>query len=420
MNVERRTLLRILGGWLGLSALVWGLAAVKVASSIVPEGPPVAGKQVRQRSSPASSSVAFPDRVGRGETLSDVLLRNGFSAAEVHEVARSLSGVLDLRHLRAGDAIDVVYGLDGEAETIRIERGPLAVVEAVNRSGDWSARAREREVERRDVALSGTLRGNLFTSMARLGESAPLVIAFANIFAWDFDFYTESREGDRFALLVEKLYHDGTFIGYGELKAVRYQASGRMFSAYLYEDPEGAKDYYDPNGNSMRKSFLRAPLELERISSRFSYSRLHPVHKRRMPHLGVDYAARTGTPVFSVANGVVVERGRRGASGNLVSVRHANGYVSKYLHLSRFARGLRVGQAVQQKQVIGYVGATGTVTAPHLDFRLHLNGKSVNPLTQIFPPGPPVAEAHRAEFDRIKVVFSERLDSIAERRRVVD
>ena len=416
MQFKRQVHLWVLGSWIGLSAVAWFLAFLQVAILIVPEVSQLVSNQVPEQTSPASSNVVFPDRVGRGETLSRVLLRNGFSVTEVFEVAHSLSGVLNLRHLRVGDEIDVVYGLDGEAERIRIERGPLAVVEVVNRKGDWLARKRARDVEKRDVAMSGTLRDNLFASMSRLGESAPLVVAFANIFAWDFDFYSESREEDSFALLVEKLYHGGSFVGYGELKAVRYEGSRRIFSAYLYEDPEGNKDYYDPNGNSMRKSFLRAPLEFVRISSRFSHSRLHPVHKRRMPHLGVDYAARTGTPVFSVAKGVVVERGQRGASGNLASVRHANGYVSKYLHLSSFARGLHPGQLVEQKQVIGYVGMTGTVTAPHLDFRLYLHGKPVNPLTQIFPPGPPVAEPYRTEFDQVKHVLSDRLDAVAVHR----
>jgi murein DD-endopeptidase MepM/ murein hydrolase activator NlpD len=172
-----------------------------------------------------------------------------------------------------------------------------------------------------------------------------------------------------------------------------------VFSAFLYDDPAGHRDYYDSDGKSLKKAFLRAPLDFDRISSGFSYSRLHPVHRRRMPHLGVDYAARKGTPVYSVAAGVVTDRGWRGGGGNTVTVQHAMGYTSKYLHLSRFAKGLTVGTRVAQKEVIGYVGATGTATGAHLDFRLLRHGKAVNPLTQIFPPGPPVPPEYRADFE---------------------
>ena len=159
----------------------------------------------------------------------------------------------------------------------------------------------------------------------------------------------------------------------------------------------------------MRKAFLRAPVEFQRISSGFSHNRLHPVHNRRMPHLGVDYVAPVGTPVFSVAAGVVTDRGLRGANGNMVTVRHAMGYTTKYLHLSRFAKGLRVGQRVEQKQVIGYVGSTGTATGAHLDFRLIRHGNAVNPLTQIYPPGPPVAQEFRDDFEAVKASLEREL-----------
>jgi murein DD-endopeptidase MepM/ murein hydrolase activator NlpD len=219
---------------------------------------------------------------------------------------------------------------------------------------------------------------------------------------------------------VEKLYREGEFVGYGDLKAARYVSNlggEHVFSAFLYDDPEGRRDYYDSDGKSLKKAFLRAPVDFDRISSGFSYSRLHPVYHRRMPHLGVDYAARKGTPVHSVAAGVVVDRGWRGGGGNTVTVQHAMGYTSKYLHLSRFASGLTVGTRVAQKEVIGYVGDTGTATAAHLDFRLMRHGKPVNPLTQIFPPGPPVRQEFRADFDRKKAALESQL-GVLERKLV--
>ena len=312
--------------------------------------------------------------------------------------------------------------------TIRLNRlngvswGDLRRVELTRSELGWQSLSEEIELTRRTVSLSGALEGNLFASMNRLGEGAPLTVAFANVFAWDFDFYTQSREGDRFSLVVDKLYREGEFVGYGDLLAARYisylsrQAGERVFSAFLYEDPSGTRDYYNPEGKSMRKAFLRAPVDFERISSRFSYSRLHPIHNRRMPHLGVDYAARTGTPVYSVAAGVVTARAFTKGGGNTVTVRHAMGYTTKYLHLSRFAKGLGVGRRVEQKEVIGYVGMTGAATGPHLDFRLIHHGKAVNPVTQIFPPGPPVADEFFSDFEERRARLAKQLDS---RRREV-
>jgi murein DD-endopeptidase MepM/ murein hydrolase activator NlpD len=351
--------------------------------------------------------LTIPDRFGRGDTLSSVLSRNGFDALAVHEMGRALSAVMDVRHLREGDEVQIQFGGDG-ADSVLVHHGDLERVLLLRSDVGWQSERTAVDLERRTVAVSGALEDNLFLSMAELGEEAPLTIAFANVFSWDFDFHTQSRQGDRFSLVVEKLYREGEFVAYGDLHAARYVSSvggERVFSAFLYGDPAGRRDYYDSDGTSLKKAFLRAPVEFDRISSGFSYNRLHPVHRRRMPHLGVDYAARKGTPVYSVAAGVVVDRGWRGGGGNTVTVQHAMGYTSKYLHLSKFAKGLTVGTRVAQKEVIGYVGDTGTATAAHLDFRLLRHGKPVNPLTQIFPPGPPVPAEFRADFDARKAAL---------------
>lgn len=402
------------GLWITLSAGAWALLAHTLGLGPVDEVPTTVEELVVETApvEAPSEATVIPDRLGRGDTLSSVLSRNGFSAADIHDVARALSAIMDVRHLRAGDELLLEYGGDGEPSAIHLDRGDLRRIELTRSKLGWQSLSEEVELTRRAVSLSGMLEGNLFASMSRLGEGAQLTVAFANVFAWDFDFHTQSREGDRFALVVEKLYREGEFVGYGELRAARYVStlSGeRDFSAFLYEDPSGNRDYYNPEGKSMRKAFLRAPVDFERISSGFSYSRLHPVHKRRMPHLGVDYAARTGTPVYSVAAGVVTGREFTKGGGNQVTVRHAMGYTTKYLHLSRFAKGLRVGQRVEQKEVIGYVGMTGTATGPHLDFRLIHHGKPVNPVTQIFPPGPPVADEFFPDFEKRRALLTQQL-----------
>ena len=403
--------------WIGISILSWLALGMALSLRLVPEMPPVVAAGSRtgdtsgvERAELSLPRLAIPDRMRRGDTLSTLLGRNGFSAAEVHAIAEAMSETFDARKLRVGDEFEIEYGVGGRGQSILIERGPLERYRIDRQPAGWRVQAVDAVVERELVSISGTLLDNLFLSMSRLGESAPLTIAFANVFAWDFDFYTQSRRGDSFSVVVEKLYHDGEFVGYGDLQAARYISGDRVFSAFLFEDPTGKRDYYNPEGKSMRKAFLRAPLEFERITSSFSYSRLHPVHHRRMPHLGVDYAARTGTPVFSVGRGVVTDAGRRGANGNMVTIKHAMGFTTKYLHLSRFAKGLKAGSHVEQRQVIGYVGQTGTATAPHLDFRLYRHGKPVNPVTQIFPPGPPVDEAYREAFDALQERLAREMD----------
>jgi murein DD-endopeptidase MepM/ murein hydrolase activator NlpD len=315
-------------------------------------------------------------------------------------VAEALSPHLNLRLLRAGDEVDILYASTGEVESVRVHRGTLESYQARLADDIWVGEQLPIVIEQREVERRGTLEGSLFASMERMGETAALVVAFAEVFAWDFDFYTQSRQGDQFSMLVEKLYRDGRFVGYGSLLAARYVSGKTDLSAFLYSTPEGKRGYYNADGKSMRKAFLKTPLRFQRISSRFSYSRRHPVHGRRSPHLGVDYAAPPGTPVHSVAAGTVIGISTKGGSGRMVTIRHSMGYQSKYLHLSRFAKGLRVGKRVEQKQVIGYVGSTGLATGPHLDFRLVRYGKPVNPLKQIFPPGPPVPDEYMPEFQR--------------------
>jgi murein DD-endopeptidase MepM/ murein hydrolase activator NlpD len=411
------------GSWLLLSLGAWGGAywlfgfsrlgpLPEVASSpAVPTAPRIPDSR--------ADEIVIPDRFERGDSLSSVLSRNGFGAAEVHEMGRALSAVMDVRQLREGDEIDIQYR-GGGAPSVVLHHGDLERVFLLRSDLGWQSERTAVDLERRTVSLSGELRDNLFVSMAQMGEEGPLTVTFANVFSWDFDFHTQSRRGDRFSLVVDKLYREGEFVGYGDLKAARYVSNlggEHVFSAFLYDDPEGRRDYYDSDGKSLKKAFLRAPVDFDRISSGFSYSRLHPVYHRRMPHLGVDYAARKGTPVHSVAAGVVVDRGWRGGGGNTVTVQHAMGYTSKYLHLSRFASGLTVGTRVAQKEVIGYVGDTGTATAAHLDFRLMRHGKPVNPLTQIFPPGPPVRQEFRADFDEKKAALESQL-GIFERKLV--
>jgi murein DD-endopeptidase MepM/ murein hydrolase activator NlpD len=232
----------------------------------------------------------------------------------------------------------------------------------------------------------------------------------SEIFAWQIDFSTDLRKGDYFRAIVEEYRGRDEKIKINTILAAEFYNNGKLYQAFRYADPDGRVDYYDGTGTSVRRKFLKSPLKYKRISSRFSRRRLHPILKIYRPHLGVDYAAPSGTPVVSVGDGEVVLAGWKGGFGNCVKVRHNGIYQTLYGHLRGFARGIRRGKRVKQGQVIGYVGSTGLSTGPHLDFRLTVRGKYVNPLTINLPAADPVKKAYRDEFRKLVFEHMEFLD----------
>lgn len=255
------------------------------------------------------------------------------------------------------------------------------------------------------VAVRGQIDSDhpsVIAAMEETGETIQLAMSIADIFSGDIDFDSDLQPGDSFDILVEKTSHDGQFSSYGAVLGVRFVTDGRDLRAIRWVDPAtGKAAFYDDAGRSLKRFFLRSPLRFEpRITSGFSRRRLHPVFRTYRAHLGIDYAAPAGAPVVAVSSGTVVSAGRSGGSGNMVRLRHASGYESYYLHLSSFARGIRAGVHVDQGQFIGRVGATGTATGPHLDYRLRRNGVFVNPLVEHrkLPPGEPIPSAQLAAF----------------------
>lgn len=201
-------------------------------------------------------------------------------------------------------------------------------------------------------------------------------------------------------MVFEEQYREGAFVRYGDILAAEYSSGDKVHQAVLYRPPEGRKGYFDPSGKSVRKAFLKSPLNYRRISSRFSYSRFHPIFKRYRPHLGVDYAAPRGTPVVASGDGVISFAGWKRGFGKIVEIRHPNGFVTMYGHLSRFARGITRGATVRQKDLIGYVGNTGCSTGPHLDYRVKADGRYVNPLRMVAPPTDPIRKDYLEDFRR--------------------
>jgi murein DD-endopeptidase MepM/ murein hydrolase activator NlpD len=277
----------------------------------------------------------------------------------------------------------------------------------------WTVKRLETTPDVRIVTVKGRVESSLFEAVEQAGESPSLVGSVVNIFEWDFDFTADTRTGDRFRLVVEKRYAGDNFVNYGRVLAAQYASGKRMMTGIGWTPGKDRFAHYDLDGRSLRKSFLKSPLEFTRITSGFTWARPHPILGGVRPHLAIDYGAPVGTPVRAVADGVVLRAGWNGGNGIQVHLRHRAGYETIYNHLSRVAVQVSQGARVGQRQVIGYVGSTGLSTGPHLDYRVAKNGQFVNPLSEKFIPGDPISAAERAEFQRHARDLIERLEADA-------
>ena len=339
----------------------------------------------------------------RGDSLYSCLSEYGISPAEILTLKRLLDPLFDTQRCYPGDRYEIIASTSGVLEGFNYYSGPLDIYGVKKSlSGELTAFHQKIPLEKRVLGLIGKIETSLYESMIQLGQSPELTMRFADIFAWQIDFLTEPRPGDTFKLIWEKFYRKGEEFSDGRILAAQYLGKGVNHTAILFEAPQGHKDYYTIKGESLRKEFLRSPLNYRRISSYFSYKRFHPILKYYRPHLGIDYAAPLGTPVASIGDGVVTYAGWKGDYGRFVKVRHQNGYYSTYGHLSRYRKGIRKGVKVKQGQVVGYVGSTGLATGPHLDFRVVRNGRFVNFLKIKIPAAESVREKYRKEFEITK------------------
>lgn len=364
--------------------------------------------------------------IGKGGTFLVALLRQGLEIPAASRIVAGLAKRVDFTRVRPSDTIEVTKDDQGTVLGVTYRVTPWDRYEVWRRAGPHTQRAGPRvqgeqwvvrkvsiPVDLRVESLSGTIRTSLFDSLDQVGAAPQLVLKFVEIFSWDFDFAADSWPGDRFRLLVEKRYADGKFAEYGRILIAQYEHEGRRLTGIAFTPTAGRAGFYDPEGRSMRKSFLRSPLEFTRITSGYSFARHHPILGGVRPHLAVDYAAPPGTPVRTVADGVVTFSGWNGGYGISVRVRHRAGYETMYNHLSRVGSGIRPGAGVAQGQVIGYVGSTGLSTGPHLDYRVMKHGSFVNPLGEKFLPGEPVPAEERAAFLRVRDALLKRLDQEA-------
>ena len=358
-------------------------------------------KDVADSSSP--QLVVSTGTFARGDSLYSCWSSYGISPKEILVLEKLLSPLFDTRRCYPGDSYEIITSTSGVLEGFNYYSGALDIYGVKkSTSGELMAFHRKIPLEKRVLGLVGRIETSLYESMVQLGQSPELTMRFADIFAWQVDFLTEPRPGDTFKLIWEKFYKEGEEFSDGPILAAQYLSREETHTAILFEDPEGRKDYYTIKGESLRKKFLRSPLNYRRISSYFSYKRFHPILKYYRPHFGIDYAAPLGTPVVSIGDGVVTYVGWKGDYGRLVRVRHPNGYYSTYGHLSRYGRGIRRGVKVKQGQVVGYVGASGLATGPHLDFRVIRNEKFVNFLKIKIPAAESIKDRHRKEFEVTK------------------
>jgi murein DD-endopeptidase MepM/ murein hydrolase activator NlpD len=298
--------------------------------------------------------------------------------------------IYDIHHLRAGQPYSVEVAPEGQLLRFTYEINAQYLLEVERQEQTFVGRLTPIGYAHKERVVSATINATLYEALADQGEDLRIAADLVEIFAWDIDFYTDLRRGDMLRLVLEDRYRDGRRIGYHRILAAELVNQERSVQAVYYplEDDHGT--YYRPDGRSMRRRFLRSPLQYTRISSQFSPSRFHPILKQYRPHLGIDYAAPMGTPVRSVGDGVVTWAASKGANGKMVTVRHNSVYSTYYLHLSRFAPDIRVGDRVSQGQIIGYVGSTGLSTGPHLDFRMTKNGQFLNPLGHNNVEAPPL------------------------------
>ena len=356
-----------------------------------------------------AETVTIESRVPRHATLDRLLRDQDLTEPFVIAAIAAARGVFNPRQLHSDRPYRLVRSLDGMLREFRyqIDTDRFLRIIARDRSRPTELDA---EVVRYDkqvevVAVRGRIDADhpsVIAAMQETGETIQLAMAVADIFSGEIDFDSDLQPGDSFDILVEKASHDGEFSGYGAVLGARLVTEGRDLRAIRWIDPAtGRAAFYDDDGRSIKRFFLRTPLRFEpRITSGFSRSRLHPIFRTYRAHLGIDYGAPLGAPVVAVSSGTVLSAGWSGGGGNMVRLRHASGYESYYLHLSSFAAGIRAGVHVDQGQLIGRVGATGDATGPHLDYRLRKNGVFVNPLIEHrkLPPGEPIPDAQLAAF----------------------
>lgn len=351
------------------------------------------------------------ERIKKNQNMADIFLSHNLNYDLVLK-ASDMDSIFDITKINTGDQITYFYSKEDSIVTpdyivYRMDLKSYVVLDFRD-SLNMYVGHKEKEVRLRQV--SGEIKSSLWNAMTDINVSPMLAIELSEVYAWSIDFFG-LQKGDHFSIVYEESYIDSVFYDIEKIHAIRFDQANHFYYAYRFEQ-DSIWNFFDENGNSLRKAFLKAPLRFSRISSRFSHSRMHPVLKIRRPHHGVDYAAPKGTPVYSVGDGKVVKKGWDKGGGRYVRIKHNSVYSTVYMHFSKFAKGIKVGDFIQQGQVVGYVGSSGLATGPHLDFRFYQNGKPVNPLKVKSPPVEPIKEENMMEFKKVVLKYQSTLDSL--------
>ncbi|MBR1637516.1 MAG: peptidoglycan DD-metalloendopeptidase family protein [Bacteroidales bacterium] len=351
--------------------------------------------------------------VRSGETFSGLMVRLGMDDAAAYALAASLDTVFDVRKMRAGNHWHAYYSLDTISHRLEYvvyenDRVTRTVFRCADSLAAWRVvKPVEHELKYADV----TIRTSLWNDMVAAGAPTYLISQLSEVYAWTVNFFGLQKD-DRFRVLYGQTVCEGEVIDVDTLYYSVYSSGGKDFPAIMFDQGDGGNLYWNEQGESLRKAFLKAPLKYTRISSGFTYHRKHPVTGQVRAHTAVDYAAPAGTPVMSIGDGTVLSAGWSGGGGNTVKIRHNSVYTTAYLHLSRYAKGIRAGVRVHQGDVIGYVGSTGVSTGPHLDFRVWKNGTPVNPLTMESPRTDPIRRENLPALDSVTVRYRALIDSL--------
>lgn len=343
--------------------------------------------------------------IKKGETFFDIFKKYKLDFVELFELKEASANIHKLHDVYPGQPFKIIIDDDSRINEFIYWIDDDNILNITRTESGFCALKKNIEYEKKILHIGGIIQDNLIESMGEKNETLILALQLSDIFAWDIDFSTDLRKGDIFKIIVESCYLNNKFKKYGNILAAEFINNGQTYHAFRFEH-NGEVDYYDDDGKSLRRAFLKAPLSFRRISSRFSKRRFHPILRIFRPHLGVDYAAPTGTPVSAVGDGTIVFSGYKGQNGNHIIIRHPNSFRTYYGHLSKIKRGIRRGVKVKQGQVIGYVGATGLATGPHLDYRIKKNNRFVNPLTLKLPRGGSVPKTAMSDFK----IFKDKMD----------
>lgn len=343
--------------------------------------------------------------VRSGDNLAKIFSRAGLSAKEVHHVSRAGSAAKRLLKIMPGENLEILKNEQGRFKELQYSYSPTEAVRVYKEQDKYTSEIQEKELYTRLNYASGEISSNFWNAGVEAGLSDNLIMSLATVFGWDIDFALDIREGDSFNVIFEENYIEGEFVGYGDIVAAEFSNQGEEFAAIRYKDG----NYYTPEGRSMRKSFLRAPVNFKYISSNFNPRRFHPVQKRYKAHNGIDYAAKTGTPVVAAGDGKVIESSYNRFNGHYVFIQHGDTYTTKYIHFSK--RAVKKGQWVKQGQVIGYVGATGLAAGPHLHYEFLVNGVHKNPRTVKLPKALPIKKSEQAAFLELAKDYKAKLDN---------